>query len=74
MKDQRLQRSSAALALTAMLLSACQSAEPQQTAQEIATSPDGGTSACPSQVYWGDTHLHTSNSGDAVFNGVRLTP
>jgi hypothetical protein len=73
MMKLKLQQTSAALALSAMILSACQSGVPQQTAQEIAASPDGGTSACPSQVYWGDTHLHTSNSADAVFNGLRLT-
>jgi len=28
----------------------------------------------PTQVYWGDTHHHTSNSGDAFMNGDRLTP
>ncbi|QLC26031.1 DUF3604 domain-containing protein [Parasphingopyxis algicola] len=68
-----LQRTSAALALSAMILSACQSGEQQQTPQQLANSADGGTAACPSQVYWGDTHLHTANSADAVFNGVRLT-
>jgi len=73
MMKRRWKQSGAVLALSAMALSACQSSPPEQTAQEIATSPDGGTSACPSQVYWGDTHLHTANSADAVFNGVRLT-
>lgn len=28
----------------------------------------------PTQVFFGDTHLHTLNSGDAILNGVRLTP
>jgi hypothetical protein len=28
----------------------------------------------PTQVYWGDTHNHTSNSGDAFAGGNRLTP
>jgi hypothetical protein len=31
-------------------------------------------SAYPTQVFFGDTHLHTLNSGDAIMNGVRLTP
>ncbi|MFC4292470.1 DUF3604 domain-containing protein [Sphingorhabdus arenilitoris] len=31
-------------------------------------------SAYPKQVYWGDTHLHTSNSVDAFGFGVRLGP
>ena len=30
--------------------------------------------AYPEQVYWGDTHLHTSNSSDAFSFGVRLGP
>ncbi len=28
----------------------------------------------PARVYWGDTHLHTSNSSDAFGFGVRLGP
>jgi len=28
----------------------------------------------PRQVYWGDTHLHTANSGDAFGLGARLGP
>ena len=28
----------------------------------------------PHQVYWGDTHLHTTNSLDAVMSGVSLDP
>lgn len=28
----------------------------------------------PTQVYFGDTHNHTSNSGDAFMSGDRLTP
>jgi Protein of unknown function (DUF3604) len=28
----------------------------------------------PTKVYWGDTHHHTSNSGDAFAAGDRLTP
>lgn len=74
MRNRKLQQTSAVLALSAMILSGCQQGSEQQSAQELATSPDGGTGACPGQVYWGDTHLHTSNSADAVFNGVRLTP
>lgn len=36
-------------------------------------SPYAGR-AYPTQVYFGDTHHHTANSGDAFFNGNRLTP
>ena len=31
-------------------------------------------SAFPERVYWGDTHLHTSNSVDAFGFGNRLDP
>ena len=30
--------------------------------------------AYPTRVYWGDTHVHTSNSSDAFVGGARLTP
>ena len=30
--------------------------------------------AYPERVFWGDTHLHTSNSVDAFGFGVRLGP
>jgi len=36
-------------------------------------SPYAGR-AFPTRVYWGDTHLHTSNSLDAVAFGVRIGP
>jgi hypothetical protein len=39
-----------------------------ETADEVAEAP------YPMQVYWGDTHLHTSNSVDAFGFGVRLGP
>ena len=28
----------------------------------------------PTRVYFGDTHNHTANSGDAFMAGARLTP
>ena len=28
----------------------------------------------PTEVYFGDTHHHTANSGDAFMNGDRLSP
>jgi len=36
-------------------------------------SPYAGR-AFPTRVYWGDTHIHTSNSLDAVAFGVRIGP
>ena len=35
---------------------------------------DIAETAYPEQVYWGDTHLHTSNSSDAFSFGVRIGP
>lgn len=61
----------------ALALAACQTA-PQSagTAQPSARAAAAAmtTGACPTQVYWGDTHVHTMNSGDAILNGVRLSP
>ena len=61
----------------ALALTACQTA-PQSaaTAQPMAApaAPQATGSGCPTQVFWGDTHVHTMNSGDAILNGVRLTP
>jgi len=45
--------------------------EPAATARGY--SPYAGRQY-PTQVYWGDTHNHTSNSGDAFMGGNRLTP
>ncbi|PLW67106.1 DUF3604 domain-containing protein [Pseudohalioglobus lutimaris] len=56
--------------LTALLpLSICVA----QAAPENTYSPYAGRDY-PTQVYFGDTHHHTSNSGDAFMNGDRLTP
>ncbi len=41
--------------------------------QQATYSPYAGRSY-PTRVYWGDTHLHTSNSGDAFAYGTRLGP
>lgn len=39
-----------------------------------AATPASETAAYPSQVYWGDTHLHTSDSADAFAYGARIGP
>jgi hypothetical protein len=41
--------------------------------KESSYSPYGGRNF-PTNVYWGDTHLHTNNSLDARAGGVRLDP
>jgi hypothetical protein len=43
------------------------------TAQARAYSPYAGRKY-PTRVLWGDTHLHSSNSGDAFTTGNRFTP
>ncbi len=40
---------------------------------QVAYSPYAGRNY-PTRVFWGDTHLHTSNSGDAFAYGTRLGP
>jgi Protein of unknown function (DUF3604) len=47
------------------------SARPQLSASHY--SPYAGH-AYPTQVYFGDTHHHSANSGDAFMNGDRLSP
>ena len=73
--------------LTATLL-ACQPADttPDRPAQNTpastppASTPPANTSSIapdpstPRNLYWGDTHLHTSDSPDAFFFGTRLSP
>jgi hypothetical protein len=44
---------------------------PQLADTAVAAVPEN---AFPDQVYWGDTHLHTMNSTDAILFGSRLTP
>ena len=44
---------------------------PSLTDTAVAAVPEN---AYPDQVYWGDTHLHTMNSTDAIMFGSRLTP
>jgi len=57
-----------AAATTVLALSGC---------GKIGGGDDGASvenTAYPEQVFWGDTHLHTSNSVDAFGFGVRLGP
>ena len=45
-----------------------------QIKQAVGGSAEVKDTAYPEQVFWGDTHLHTSNSVDAFGFGVRLDP
>lgn len=39
-----------------------------------AKAAEAPVAAYPTKVYFGETHLHTMNSGDAVMMGTRITP
>jgi hypothetical protein len=41
--------------------------------EEVGYSPYAGRNY-PTRVFWGDTHHHTANSGDAFMGGDRLSP
>ena len=40
----------------------------------VGRADEAALPAYPTQVFWGDTHVHTSLSGDAFTLGTRLTP
>ena len=73
-KDNRMNRLPT-LALS-LCLSACssQSSQPSPSLITKAQAVETPVSAYPTQVYFGETHLHTINSGDAVMMGTRITP
>jgi Protein of unknown function (DUF3604) len=52
-----------------MLMSGC-----DRLKQAVGGKAEVKDSAYPEQVFWGDTHLHTSNSVDAFGFGTRLDP
>lgn len=43
-------------------------------AEAVKPATQATDSAYPTQVYWGDTHLHTADSADAFAFGARLGP
>ena len=64
MKNRKLNALSLILTLAAV---------PFNTLAEKSYSPHADQSY-PTNVYWGDTHLHTALSSDAYIFGARLTP
>ncbi len=58
------------IGVTALALGACD----RIAAIGKKSDADVPQAAYPERVYWGDTHLHTSNSSDAFGFGVRLGP
>ena len=63
------------IALT-LCLSACGSKSEQHATSLVseARAAEIGEAQHPTQVYFGETHLHTINSGDAIMMGTRITP
>lgn len=59
----------ALLLTTTALVSGCDKLE-----QAVGGKAEVKNTAYPEQVFWGDTHLHTSNSVDAFGFGTRLGP
>lgn len=62
--------------LSSILFFNCNSEEKPTTTKEVVThSESKEISKNPNKnLYWGDTHLHTTNSPDAFAFGARLTP
>ena len=63
-------KSLAALGVVLVTLSSCN----QIANWNRKSDADIKETAFPERVYWGDTHLHTSNSIDAFGFGVKLGP
>jgi len=67
---------------TVAYLGACQAEDATAPTDTTVAAPSPNSAASPSaasstaikDVYWGDTHLHTSDSPDAFFFGTRLSP
>jgi Protein of unknown function (DUF3604) len=53
-----------------LTLAGCNGSQVTDSPRDIAVTE----TTIPEKVYWGDTHLHTSNSSDAFAFGVRLGP
>ena len=69
-------RRTLALIAIVALLSACVKDRPpaaSATATSVPATIEVAVNPYPTRVYWGDTHLHTANSGDAIMHGTRLS-
>ncbi|MDH3362312.1 MAG: DUF3604 domain-containing protein [Gammaproteobacteria bacterium] len=58
----------------ALAISACSGPEDAAVAQSHPQAQQAGKSPFPTEVFWGDTHLHTTDSPDAFAFGARLGP
>ncbi len=63
-------KTSLTLGIALLALAACQ----RTGSMNGKTDADVKLTAYPERVYWGDTHLHTSNSVDAFAFGAKLGP
>ncbi|MGI9249266.1 MAG: DUF3604 domain-containing protein, partial [Woeseiaceae bacterium] len=55
---------------SALTITACSA--PEDSAVNESQAPQASVSKFPTSVYWGDTHLHTTDSPDAFAFGARL--
>lgn len=65
------------LILLCLLVISCTSTEKKSTESDVSNeaTPTKAVDVNPNKnLYWGDTHLHTTNSPDAFSFGARLTP
>lgn len=58
----------------ALVISACSAPEDAAIEQSQPQAQPTGISSFPTEVFWGETHLHTTDSPDAFAFGARLGP
>jgi opacity protein-like surface antigen len=61
------------LAASLLAIALASSASAESASKPLPYSPYAGRTH-PTRVFWGDTHHHTANSGDAFMAGDRLSP